>query len=87
MRGSPPAKLAGLLAAVAALAVVTSGCIAQDRPHEATFFVVADAGEAQVLAVGATASLTWPENRTVLACVVFSRARLTGLKLAILSAF
>lgn len=53
-----------LFAAVAGLAVLTAGCIAQDRPHEPTYTVVADAGGA-VVEVGHAAHLEWSEHDAV----------------------
>jgi hypothetical protein len=47
-----------LLAGLVALAVLTAGCIAQDRPHHPTYTVVADAG-GEVVASGESAHLHW----------------------------
>ncbi len=54
-----------LLVLVLALGVASAGCTVQDRPHNEAFFVVADAGEAQVLDTPASAHLSFPENRTL----------------------
>lgn len=58
-------KPAGLLAVIAALAVLSAGCIVQDRPHEGEFNVVADAGQSQVIAVGDTAHFEWGEDHAL----------------------
>ena len=51
-------------AAIIALAVITSGCIAQDRPHEPTYTIVADAG-AEVVADGQSAHLHWAADHAL----------------------
>jgi hypothetical protein len=48
------------IAAVLALGVISAGCIVQDRPEEANFFVVADAGPDQIVIAGETAHFDWP---------------------------
>lgn len=65
MRESSFRELSLALSAITALTVLTAGCVAQDRPHVEAFFVVADAGENDVVAQGDTAHLSWPENRTL----------------------
>ncbi len=62
--GKRSAHLA-VLCAVLALGVASAGCTVQDRPPAEAFFVVADAGEAQVLNAGTGVPLAFPENRTI----------------------
>lgn len=54
-----------LLCGVLALGVASAGCTVQDRPPNEAFFVVADAGAAQIFAPGGAAHLSFPENQTI----------------------
>ncbi len=45
--------------------MASAGCIVQDRPEHAEFFVVADAGKDQVLPVGQAAHFEWDEHDAV----------------------
>lgn len=58
MRASVPAAPATLFALVASAAVLVAGCTAQDRPHEPTFTIVADAG-GEIVGTGSPAALHW----------------------------
>src|SRR5262245_38184724 len=55
-----PLTPVALLAAVAALAVLTAGCLGQDRQHHPTFTVVADV-ESAVVPAGQTEHLSWSQ--------------------------
>ncbi len=46
-----------LLAATVSLAVALSGCVAQDRPHEPSFWITAEAGEGEIVGPADTAHL------------------------------
>lgn len=58
-------RACALLALTLSAAVVSAGCVAQDRPHEETFFVVADAGPCAVATAGDTVHFEWALNRTL----------------------
>lgn len=59
-----PARFAPV-AVVLALAVISAGCIVQDRPEEANFFVVADAGPDRVLDAGEAAEFAWLQDYAI----------------------
>ncbi len=59
------ARIGALLAAVAALSVVSAGCIAQDRPEHAEFYIVADAGPDLSVPVGTAVPLEWAHTHAV----------------------
>jgi hypothetical protein len=61
--GSP--RAGALLALTVSAAVLSAGCVAQDRPIEVTYSVVADAGASAVATVGDTVHFQWSENRTL----------------------
>jgi hypothetical protein len=64
MRARASAAPLGVVAAVVGLSVLMAGCLAQDRPHEPSFTLIADAGGA-VVAPGTAAHLEWPQEQAV----------------------
>lgn len=64
MRARQGAVPLGLFAAVVGLSVLMAGCLAQDRPHEPSFTLIADAGGA-VVAPGAQAHLEWSQEHAI----------------------
>jgi hypothetical protein len=58
-------RIGALIAVVASLSVASAGCMVQDRPEHAEFFIVANAGQDQVVPAGGTAHLEWAEEHAV----------------------
>ncbi len=64
MRARQRAVPLGLVSAVVGISVLVAGCLAQDRPREPSFTIIADAGGA-VVAVGAMAHLAWTQDQAI----------------------